>query len=63
MEYFNNRLFQAGLWFVSDLFYDNDKLIPFNIWMKRGVLAQDYMERFSYHCEAKICEICKKRFK
>ena len=43
MEYFNNRLFQAGLWFVSDLFYDNDKLIPFNIWMKRGVLAQDYL--------------------
>ena len=43
MEYFNNRLFQAALWFVSDLFYDNDKLIPFNIWMKRGVLAQDYL--------------------
>ena len=43
MEYFNNRLFQAGLWFVSDLFYDNDKLIPFNIWMKREVLAQDYL--------------------
>ena len=43
MAYFNNRLFQAGLWFVSDLFYDNDKLIPFSIWMKRGVLAQDYL--------------------
>ena len=43
MEYFNNRLFQAGLWSDSDLFYDNDKLIPFNMWMKRGVLAQDYL--------------------
>jgi hypothetical protein len=34
---FNKHLFQAGLWFMSDLCDINGKTIPFQTWRSRGV--------------------------
>lgn len=39
---YNNRLFKAGIWSEQDL-YTNDVLIPFHIWIKRGVHQADFL--------------------
>ena len=33
---YNERLFMAGLWSVSDLFDRNDSVTPFRVWVVRG---------------------------
>ena len=37
-----NRLFNCGLWNVNDL-YSDGVLIPFNVWMRRGAMFNDYL--------------------
>ena len=39
---YNQRLFTSGLWVLSDL-YEDGKLIPFNIWVKRGANPNDFL--------------------
>ena len=36
------NLFDVGIWTAQDL-YDNDRLIPFKIWTRRGAQNKDFM--------------------
>ena len=38
------EFFMAGLWYISDLFDREGKLIDFNMWMRRGVEKKMYMK-------------------
>ena len=40
---YNERLFMAGLWSISDLFDRNDICIPFGVWVGRGAHLTDFM--------------------
>jgi len=40
---YNERLFMAGLWSVSDLFDRNDSVTPFRVWVVRGAHLTDFM--------------------
>ena len=39
---FNKSLFEIGIWTAQDL-YDKDRLIPFEIWTRRGAQNNDFM--------------------
>ena len=49
---YNNSLFSIGIWYVNDLFKDNN-LIPFHVWKTRGALEKDYLTWLA------ICKIVK----
>ena len=36
-------LFQAGLWFIGDLFNEHNKIVPFEQWVYRGVSSNNYL--------------------
>lgn len=38
------EFFRAGLWYISDLFDREGRLLDFNTWMRRGVEKQMYMK-------------------
>ena len=42
-QYFSNSLFQAGIWYINDLYDHFGKLIPFSSWLTRGVSPRDYL--------------------
>ena len=42
-QFFSKSLFQAGLWYIKDLFTENETVIPFHTWLKRGALPKDYL--------------------
>ena len=39
---YNHRLFQAGVWTLQDLYVAN-AVIQFDEWLKRGVMAKDFL--------------------
>ena len=41
--WFNKSLFQAGLWFIGDLFNEHNKIVPFEQWVYRGVSGNSYL--------------------
>ena len=41
--WFNKSLFQAGLWFIGDLFNEHNKIVPFEQWVYRGVSSNNYL--------------------
>ena len=41
--WFNKSLFQAGLWFIGDLFNEHNKIVPFEQWVYRGVSSNSYL--------------------
>ena len=40
---FCKELFQAGLWYMYDMYDINEQVIPFNVWQSRGVKNTAYM--------------------
>ena len=42
-QYFSNSLFQAGIWYINDLYDHFGKIIPFSSWLTRGVPPRDYL--------------------
>ena len=39
---YSSRLFKCGLWYLSDLFCNNE-LVPFDIWLERGCIKADFL--------------------
>ena len=40
---YDSELFSAGLWRVKDLFNDDNTIIPFHVWQRRGVSKSKFM--------------------
>ena len=41
--FYNKSLFQAGLWYIKDIFDKEGKIVSFEIWLKRGVTYKHYL--------------------
>ena len=41
--WFNKSLFQAGLWFIGDLFNEHNKIVRFEQWVYRAVSSNSYL--------------------
>ena len=39
---YSESLLRCGLWYVTDLYNDNNEIIPFTTWLQRGAKQKDY---------------------
>ncbi len=47
MLFLHDEFFQAGLWYITDLYMDNGQPIPFDVWVSRGVPRASIIKWFS----------------
>ena len=58
---FCKELFQAGLWYMYDMYDINEQVIPFNVWQSRGVKNTAYMIILLWRGLVEICAKFKKQ--